>query len=166
MPAKNSKSPAPGKIKKIIIMVIAAQLAGAVGSIFTVGSIATWYSVLAKPSFTPPSWAFGPVWLSLYTLMGIAAGLVWASNSNLKKRALQLFFIQLALNTVWSIIFFGLHLTGIAFAEIVLLWIAIAATIWYFNKVSRKAAALLVPYIIWVTIAAALNYSVWMLNGL
>jgi translocator protein len=166
MPAKKKEVANNSRIKKVIIMIAVAQLAGAIGSIFTFDSIATWYATLAKPSFTPPSWAFGPVWLSLYTLMGIAAGLVWASNSKFKRPALYLFFLQLALNAVWSIIFFGLRLPSYAFAEIVLLWIAIAATIFYFNKVSKNAAALLIPYIIWVTIAASLNYFVWILNGL
>lgn len=150
--------------KKIIVMIVIAELAGVVGSIFTFPSVGTWYSTLNKPWFTPPSWVFGPVWLALYALMGIAAGLVWNSKSKLKERALQIYGFQLLLNVVWSLLFFGLHASLYALIDIVAMWIAIAATIFVFYKVDKRAGWLLVPYIIWVTIATALNYYVWILN--
>lgn len=150
--------------RKIIIMIVIAELAGIVGSFFTVPAIGSWYTALNKPWFTPPSWVFGPVWLTLYALMGIAAGLVWHSKSKIKERALQIYWLQLGLNVVWSMLFFGLRSPLYGLIDIVLMWIAIAATIFVFYKVNKKSAGLLVPYIIWVSIATALNYYVLVLN--
>ncbi|HLD39141.1 MAG TPA: TspO/MBR family protein [archaeon] len=151
-------------IEKIIIMIVIAELAGIIGSIFTTPAIGSWYASLNKPWFTPPSWVFGPVWLTLYALMGIAAGIVWHSKSKIKERALQIYGFQLFLNLVWSLLFFGLRNPLYGLIDIVLMWIAIAATIFMFYKVNKKSAALLIPYIIWVTIATALNYYVLVLN--
>jgi len=153
-------------IPKLIVSVIICQSAGIVGSIFTSPSIQTWYTTLQKSSFTPPNWLFFPVWLTLYALMGISLYLVW--NKGLKnkrvKNSLSLFGIQLILNTVWSFLFFGLRSPLLALIEIVILWIAIAVTILKFYRVSRKAALLLLPYIIWVSVALTLNFYIWILN--
>ena len=154
------------KIYKLIISLLVPQLAGGIGSIFTVGSVNDWYPVLVKPALNPPAWVFGPVWTALFALMGIAAFLVWKKGLERRdvKIALGIFVFQLALNTLWSIIFFGLHSPGGALIEIVFLWLAILATIIAFAKISKPAAWLLAPYILWVSFAAYLNWSIWMLN--
>lgn len=156
---------------KLIIAIAISEMAGVIGAIFTTPSISGWYAGLAKPALNPPAWIFGPVWTMLFAFMGIAAFLVWSSYAEApedKKKgikiALALFGIQLALNTFWSIIFFGLRSPRAAFVEIIFLWLAILATIIAFSKISRQAAYLLLPYILWVSFAAYLNYSVWMLN--
>lgn len=151
---------------KLIIAVVVSELAGVIGSIFTVSAIPTWYATLAKPALNPPSWLFGPIWTTLYLLMGIAAFLVWRKGWNSKgvKAALSLFAVQLILNAVWSIIFFGLHSPAWALIEIMAMWIAIVATIAAFAKISRPAAWLLMPYIAWVSFALYLNYAIWRLN--
>ncbi len=151
---------------KLITTIIISELAGIIGSVFTTSSIAGWYSTLSKPAFNPPSFIFGPVWTTLYLLMGIAAFLVWKKGLDRKdvKIALGIFIGQLILNTLWSIIFFGLHSPDAAFIEIIFLWLAIVATIIAFAKISKSAAWLFAPYILWVSFAAFLNYSIWMLN--
>ncbi len=162
---------------KLIIAIVVSELAGIIGSVFTTPSIPMWYAGLVKPAFNPPSWVFGPVWTTLFALMGVSAWLVWKKlysrfrgndreNGNDKriKIALGIFISQLVLNTLWSIIFFGLHSPGGAFIEIILLWLAILATIIAFAKISQPAAWLLVPYILWVSFASFLNYSIWQLN--
>jgi len=162
---------------KLIIAIVVSELAGIIGSVFTTPSIAGWYSGIVKPALNPPAWVFGPVWTTLFALMGIAAFLVWKKgldrrdvNPHTKgfgvgvKIALILFGIQLVLNTLWSIIFFGLHSPGGALVEIVFLWLAILATIIAFAKISKPAAWLLSPYILWVSFAMYLNYSIWVLN--
>jgi len=142
--------------------------AGLIGSFFTIDSIATWYTTLQKPGFNPPNWVFGPVWTTLYTLMGISAYLVWMKGWDKKevRVALWVFILQLVLNTMWSIIFFGAKELFSAFVEIVFLWLAIVFTIFLFNRISRNAALLMVPYLLWVSFAAFLNYSIWQLNTL
>lgn len=152
------------KIGKFIVSIGVSFSAGAIGSIFTFSAIPTWYATLAKPSFNPPNWLFGPAWTILYILMGIAFYLVWTSPRENKKIAYMAFFAQLILNALWSIIFFGAHNLGLAFGEIVLLWLAILWTILEFRKISKPAAYLLIPYILWVTFAGILNFSVWRLN--
>ncbi|MBI4086677.1 tryptophan-rich sensory protein [Candidatus Kaiserbacteria bacterium] len=155
---------------KLIIAIAVCELAGVIGSVFTTPSIAGWYAGIVKPALNPPAWVFGPVWVTLYALMGIAAFLVW--KRGLERRdvriALSIFLGQLVLNTLWSIIFFGLHSPGGALIEIVLLWLAILATIIAFAKISPPAggpaAWLLVPYMLWVSFAAYLNYAIWVLN--
>ncbi|MBI2972114.1 MAG: tryptophan-rich sensory protein [Candidatus Aenigmarchaeota archaeon] len=161
MAKKNSRS----LLTKIIIMIVVAELAGVVGSAFTFPVIGAWYASLVKPWFTPPSWVFGPVWTILYALMGIAAGLIWHAKKTLSHPALKLYFGQLGLNVVWSILFFGLRSPLLALIEIIVLWITIALTIRAFYMISKNAALLLVPYILWVTVAAALNAGVWLLNA-
>ena len=156
------------KINNIFKLVIAVGVslgAGAVGSVFTMLSVqSSWYAELAKPVFNPPAWVFGPVWTTLYILMGISLWLIWKSDSLEKNKAICLFLVQLALNAIWSPIFFGVQSLGNALATIVLLWAAIVLTILIFKKISRPAAWLLVPYILWVSFAGYLNYTIWMLN--
>lgn len=151
---------------KLIVSIITAELAGIIGSAFTAPSIAGWYAGIVKPALNPPSWVFGPVWTTLFALMGIAAFLIWEKGLNRKdvKIALGVFLGQLALNAFWSIIFFGLHSPGGAFIEIVFLWLAILATIIAFAKISKPAAWLLIPYILWVSFASYLNFMIWILN--
>ncbi|MBI2064836.1 MAG: tryptophan-rich sensory protein [Candidatus Yanofskybacteria bacterium] len=149
---------------KLLIAVGISELAGILGTVFTVSAIPNWYSTLTKPAFNPPAWIFGPVWTILYLLMGISLWLVWKSNSKEKSRVIWLFAVQLVLNTVWSPIFFGAQSIGSALAVIVLLWAAIVLTILTFRKISKTAAWLLVPYIAWVSFAFYLNYMLWVLN--
>lgn len=141
--------------------------AGVIGSFFTAPSITSWYGALARPDLSPPNWVFGPVWTTLFALMGVAAFLVWKKGGPRKSVnvAMGVFFVQLLLNTLWSIIFFGLHSPGGALVEIVFLWLAILATIIAFVRISKPAAWLLAPYILWVTFAFYLNYMIWILNS-
>ena len=152
--------------KKLIISVGICQLSGVLGALFTFSALQTWYPLLNKPPFTPPAWIFGPAWTILYVLMGISAYLIWMEGTKKTKvrEALLLFGLQLLLNFLWSFIFFGLRLPGYAFLEIIALWVSIIAAIISFFGISRKAGFLLLPYLAWVTFAALLNYSVWMLN--
>jgi len=151
---------------KLVIAIVVSELAGVIGSLFTVSAIPTWYAGLVKPALNPPSWVFGPAWTTLYALMGIAAFLIWRMGWERKevKMALGVFGIQLSLNAVWSIIFFGLQNPGWALVDIVFLWLAIVWTIAVFYKISKSAAYLLLPYLLWVSFASYLNYSIWALN--
>ncbi|HEX8591299.1 MAG TPA: TspO/MBR family protein [Candidatus Paceibacterota bacterium] len=150
---------------RLATAVVICELAGVIGSLFTRSSIDDWYQYLERPSFAPPNWVFGPVWTLLYALMGIAAFLIWkAPQSAAQRVALTLFVVQLALNTLWSVIFFGLRNPGLALLEIIVLWVLILATIVAFARVRHAAAVLLVPYIAWVSFATILNYSFWALN--
>jgi translocator protein len=136
--------------------------AAAMGGLFMPGE---WYGALKKPSWNPPGWIFGPVWTALYTMMAVAARLVWRQGGWGKRRKpLLIFLAQLALNALWTPLFFGLHRPGVAFAEIVLLWLAIAATLAAFSRASRFAAWLLAPYLAWASFATALNFTFWRLN--
>ena len=136
--------------------------AASLGAFFMPGE---WYTMLKKPSWNPPAWIFGPVWSSLYTMMAVAAWLVWKRGGfAAQRRPLRLFLVQLALNGAWSPLFFGLHWPGVAFAEILLLWLAILTTLRAFRPVSRVAAWLLAPYLAWVTFAAVLNFMLYRLN--
>lgn len=148
------------------VAIVTCELAGIVGSLFTVSAVREWYPTLIRPSFAPPSWVFGPVWTTLFALMGVAAWLVWKKGMKRQdvKTALSIFAVQLVLNTLWSILFFGLHTTGGALVEIAFLWVAIVASIIAFAKISKPAAWLLAPYILWVSFAAYLNYAFWVLN--
>jgi len=151
---------------KLIGFIALAELAGIVGAIFTTPAIPKWYAELVKPEVAPSNWIFGPVWTTLFALMGIAAFLVWQKGIQRKevKIALGIFLSQLILNTLWSVIFFGWQNPGAAFVEIIFLWLAILATIIAFAKISPQAAWLLVPYILWVSFAGYLNYTIWILN--
>src|ERR1700760_77159 len=144
-----------------LLLCFAAAAIGAVASI----QAKTFYGQQVQPSWAPPAELFGPVWSVLYTLMGIAAWLVWrAGGWRLQSLPLSLFLVQLVLNALWSWLFFAWHLGSAAFVDIVVLWLLIAATLVSFWPVRRMAAALLVPYLLWVGFACALNYSVWQLN--
>lgn len=124
-----------------------------------------WYAGLRKPSWNPPNWIFAPVWTLLYLLMATAAWLVWRSEAKERRVSLALYFVQLALNGLWSWIFFGLQNPGAAFVDIVALWLAIVLTIAAFRPVRPLAAGLLLPYLAWVTFASALNLALWRMNA-
>ncbi len=151
-------------LPKLAALIVLPLAVGVLGSYFTVSSIPTWYAALNKPVFAPPNWIFGPVWTTLYILMGISLYLLWTSKKKGKEKALRLFFIQLAFNFLWSIIFFGTHNIFLAFVEIIALWIFIFLAIRQSLLVSKNAAYLLSPYIIWVTIASILNLFLLILN--
>ena len=139
---------------------------GAAGGLITAPQIQTWYTTLEKPGFTPPNWVFGPVWTLLYALQGVAAWLIWRAglDRRIVRLALGLFATQFVLNIAWSPAFFGLESPILGLVVIVPLWFAIVATMAAFSRVYRRAAALLVPYLTWVTFATALNYAIWTLN--
>ncbi len=153
-------------ILALLVAVVVCQLAGAVGALFTAPAIPGWYSQLAKPPFNPPSWVFAPVWMLLYLLMGVSAFLVWRKVRAVPgaKLALAVFSVQLLLNAAWSPVFFGLQSLLGGLCVIIPLWIAIVATIALFWRISAAAGALLVPYLLWVSFAAVLNYSIYTLN--
>jgi benzodiazapine receptor len=137
------------------------------GSYWTIPALPGWYASLNRPSWTPPNQVFAPVWSTLYALMAVAAWLVWRQRSQTHTRiALTLFGMQLALNTAWSWLFFDRKQPGLAFVEVVLLWLAILATVLAFLRVRRVAGLLLVPYLRWVSYASALNFRLWQLNPL
>jgi len=154
--------------RQAIILAVSVGIclgAAGVGSILTTPSIDPWYATLRKPAWTPPNWVFGPVWTALYLSMAVAAWLVWRqAGFSPAKLSLTLFVIQLALNVAWSGIFFGFRLVGVAFLEVVLLWLFILSTTIAFWSVSRMASWLMVPYLIWVAYAAALNGAIWRMN--
>lgn len=169
------------------------ELAGILGAVFTAPEIGGWYAGLVKPALNPPSWVFGPVWTTLYFLMGVALFLVWKNEWKWSERAITLqekrprrkwnslswrlwngdllklnlisvFLIQLLLNAVWSPVFFGMHRPDIAFFILLALWFSIVSVIMNFSRVSRAAAWLLLPYLLWVSFAGYLNFSIWTLN--
>lgn len=143
----------------------ATYLVAVVSSVFTVTAVTTWYAALVKPGFNPPNQLFGPVWTLLYTLMAIAAWLVWKQpDSPLRTAALVLFAIQLGLNFAWSFVFFWAHQLGLSVIEIALLWVGILGTMLLFFRLSRVAGWMFVPYLAWVSFAALLNFSIWRLN--
>ena len=147
----------------LIGWIVVTFAAAAVGSQFMPGE---WYAALQKPAWNPPSWVFGPVWTTLYLLMAIAAWLVWRAHGFAGAgAALTLYLVQLAANAAWSWLFFGRRDPGLAFADIVLLWVLIALTIALFHRHHRTAALLLVPYLLWVSFATALNFAIWRLNA-
>jgi len=154
----------PDDIPALGISLAAAAIAAGVGGLASVNAAAK-YGLLEQPSWAPPAWVFGPVWTVLYVLMAIAAWLVWRTRPPVATSALVAYGIQLVLNALWTPLFFGLGWRGAALAEIVMLWIVLAVTIALFWSRSRIAAALLVPYLVWTTFAACLNFSVWQLNA-
>lgn len=151
---------------KIFVSILICQSAGLIGSIFTAKSISSWYQFLNKPSFNPPNWIFGPVWITLYTLMGISLYMVYSKgmNRNDVRLAVIVFLFHLAFNALWSILFFGLRNTGLAFAGILVLLVLIVLIVYLFYKIDKKAAYLLLPYLLWVSFASVLNFSIWRLN--
>lgn len=154
------------KILKFIASICFCYLIAFFGSLVTLPSITTWYAGLNKPSFNPPNFIFGPVWTILYTLMGIALFIVWDKGLKNKKigKAVKIFLLQLALNFLWSLVFFGFHLPFAAFIVIIALWISIFYTMSLFKKISKPAYWLLVPYVAWVSFAMILNFFVAILN--
>ena len=156
-------SPSRSNLARFVASVAVCEAAGAIGSVFTVSAIPFWYAALEKPWFTPPNWLFAPVWLSLYFLMGATLFLIWGKRPR-SGPALLAFGVQLALNVAWSAVFFGAHELFLGFAVIAALWASILVTMALSYRVSRSAAVLLVPYILWVTVASSLNYYVWALN--
>ncbi len=152
--------------KKFLIALILPQCAGAVGSIFTRESVATWYPQLNRPLFTPPSWVFAPVWTTLFLLMGWAFFLILSSDHEKTRRgiAISLFCIHLAVNILWSFFFFGLRSPFWAFVDISILWGMIALLVRIFWGINRWAGVMLVPYFLWVSFASFLNYGLWRMN--
>ncbi|MFH1946757.1 MAG: TspO/MBR family protein [Candidatus Magasanikbacteria bacterium] len=155
--------------KKLIIALLIPQLAGFLGSIANFTSLDIWYEGIVKPSFNPPNWIFGPVWTTLFLLMGIALYLIWQKKPRWgtdKKVsfALLAFYTQLGFNVIWSYLFFGLQNPLFAFGEILVLWVAIALNIILFWRLDKRAGLLLIPYILWVSFAVLLNYAIFMLN--
>ncbi|GGH78382.1 tryptophan-rich sensory protein [Filimonas zeae] len=150
---------------KLIISLAIPLAVGAVAGIATSSNVDTWYPQLNKPSFNPPNSVFGPVWTVLYILMGISLYLIWRMPvSFARNNALRLFFFQLALNFLWSFLFFEWHLIGWALTDIVLLLVSILFCIALFRRVQRIAAWLFVPYLLWVSFATALNFAIYRLN--
>ena len=151
---------------KFLISIVIPLVIGGISGGFTVSAINGWYTTINKPWFNPPNWIFGPVWTSLYVMMGIAFYLVWKSDATtaFKNQAITLFFIQLSVNFLWSIIFFYLQQPGWAFLDIIIMWIMILLTIFSFVKISSTASWLMVPYICWVSFASVLNFAIWKLN--
>lgn len=151
---------------KLVIAIAIPLVIGSTSAFFTVTGVDSWYQTINKPSWNPPDYIFGPVWTTLYILMGVSLFLVWKSGTDAgtKRKAIVLFAIQLVLNFFWSFIFFDQQLIGAAFAEIIGLWLFILLTIFAFARISKTAAWLLVPYISWVSFAAVLNYTIWQLN--
>jgi benzodiazapine receptor len=151
-----------GQIIALLAWVGLCFLTAWIGSQFSPGE---WYAQLQKPSWTPPGYLFGPVWSVLYLSMGVAAWLVWRrAGFSGARLALTLFVVQLVLNGMWSWIFFGMQRPGLAFAEILVLWLMILATMLAFWRVSSTAGMLFLPYLAWVSFATFLNYSIWQLN--
>ena len=155
-----------GDTLKLVVSILVCQVAGVIGGLFTASSVNTWYATLNKPSFNPPNWLFSPVWITLYFLMGVALFLVWRQGLRTEgvKAAILVFGAQLVLNTLWSVLFFGLQRPLLAFVEIVILWVLILVTLFKFKRFSKLAGILLVPYLLWVSFAAILNFFLWHLN--
>ncbi|MCR9200040.1 MAG: tryptophan-rich sensory protein [Planctomycetaceae bacterium] len=149
------------KFGTLAIFLILCAAVAASGAMFPPGD---WYRSLVRPPLTPPGWLFGPVWTILYIMIAVSGWLVWSRGSLGKVRALGIYAIQLVLNAGWSAIFFGLQRPGLAAMEIACLWVSIVATIVVFDRHSRPAAALLIPYLLWVSFASYLNVGFWLCN--
>ena len=151
---------------KLVVAVAVPLVVGGISGFATSRGVAEWYPTLVRPAFTPPSWLFGPVWTLLYIAMGVAAFLVWRRGLATEGVAVALtaFVVQLALNGLWSLLFFGARAPGVAFIEIIVLWVSIVVTVWLFWRLSTAAGVLLLPYLAWVSFAAVLNGSLWALN--
>jgi translocator protein len=157
--------PLKSSIIGFVVFLVVCFAAPGFGGAVTTPKIETWYSALVKPSWNPPNWIFGPIWSSLYFCMAIAAWRVWRQEGfSGATLPLALFGVQLVLNVLWSCIFFGLEMPGLAFAEVLLLWAAIAATMIAFWQRSMVAGILFVPYLAWVSFASVLNFAIWRLN--
>ena len=154
------------EIPRLVISILIVFLAGSVGTLYTLKEITTWYVYLAKPGWTPPNWVVGPIWSTLYILIGTALFLIWRKGLGRKdvQIAIVVFAVQLAINVVWSVVFFGGHNIFGGLVLVLLLWIAIFINILVFYRISKPAGILLVPYLIWVSIASYLQYNLFILN--
>jgi tryptophan-rich sensory protein len=152
------------QVVALAVIVLIVMLAAGLGGFFTGRSVSTWYRTLSRPDWTPPDWLFGPVWTALYLSMAVAAWMVWRRGAPAATAAMAAFAVQLALNVAWSALFFGLRSPAAGMADIVLLWLAIAATIACFLRVSIPAGIIMLPYLAWVSFAAALNFAIWRMN--
>jgi benzodiazapine receptor len=153
-------------IGKLVLCLILCEGAGGIGSIFTIGAIPTWYAALQKPAFTPPNAVFAPIWFSLYLLMAVAVFLIWLRGLEDREAitSFTFFWVQLVVNVLWSVIFFGMKSPLGGVVLIIILWLLILYTIIRFFRISRVAGSLLVPYLAWVSVASYLNIGVWLLN--
>jgi translocator protein len=151
---------------KLAAAVLFCLIVGSMGSLVTITGPGSWYTTLQKPFFAPPGWVFAPVWITLFVLMGIALCLIWESGTEKRdvKVALGIFGVQFFLNVIWSFLFFGLRSPLLGFIDILLLWVMIVTTIWAFYRVKKSAAYFLIPYIAWVTLALALNGTIYYMN--
>jgi benzodiazapine receptor len=161
------------QITRLVVSIFISQVVGVIASLITIPSVEGWYRTIRKPSFTPPNGVFGPVWTLLYLLMGISLYLIWNKKEHENtspavkiqaRRAITVFGVQLSLNALWPFLFFGLKSPLYGLIDIVLLWLAIIGTIALFAPISVAAAVLLIPYLLWVSFAAVLNYYIWSLN--
>jgi tryptophan-rich sensory protein len=154
-------------LPKLISSLAICFSAAAIGTYFTMPSIGMWYVAINKPWFNPPNWVFAPVWTILYIMMAISLYIVWNKKTKFnkqKEKGLMFFGIQLFLNALWPMLFFGIYNLGLAYCEIIFLWLSVFLTIRYFTKISNIAANLLYPYILWVSFAASLNLAIYVLN--
>ncbi len=159
-----SRSEENNSYRPLLAFLLLTLGVGALGNIAVEPAIPTWYAGLNKPDFNPPSWVFAPVWTTLYILMGVAGWRVWRITG-LKSVEMAFFLVQLALNCAWSFIFFGAQQLGAALVEIVVMWLAILATLVLFWRRDRLAGLLFVPYLAWVSFATVLTHAIWRLNG-
>lgn len=148
----------------LLLAIVLPFVAAVVGSYFTTPAIPGWYASLNKPSFSPSNWLFGPVWTTLYFLMGVSLYLIWVKQGVKLSGSQLVFYFQLIINAAWSVVFFGLSSTAGALCLLIALWCLILYCIIEFRKINPKAAWLLLPYILWVSFAGILNYSIWYLN--
>ena len=153
------------KIFKLIVSLDLPLGLGAIAGLFTANAVPAWYATLNRPSFNPPSWVFGPVWTTLYLLMGFSLFLIWIQSPDKKRNtAIFVFFLQQTLNFAWSFLFFYFNMIGLALIEIILLWICILIMIVLFYRIKPLAAYINIPYLLWVTFASVLNASYYFLN--
>lgn len=151
--------------KKLAVSLIIPLAIGFTGSFFTSSSVNTWYTTLNKPSFNPPNWIFAPVWTTLFILIGISFYIAWSKGFSMPKRLpVIIYFLNLILNLLWSLLFFGLKTPLIAFIEIIVLWIIIIVNIIIFYRISKASGILMIPYLLWVSFASVLNYFIYHLN--
>jgi tryptophan-rich sensory protein len=149
---------------KLSLSILLPLIIGGISGYFTASNIESWYVTLNKPTFNPPNYLFGPVWTSLYVLMGISFFLIWNSAKVNKNKLIGLYLFQLSLNFLWSFIFFKFHAIGIAAIEIIILWLSILIMIIQFYKCNKWAGLINIPYLLWVSFASILNMSIYLLN--
>ncbi|MFC5277172.1 TspO/MBR family protein [Halorubrum rubrum] len=170
MPSYGAKASQLARTRPLLALALAiltVEIIGASGAIFTVQGLSEWYGTLQRPALAPPNWVFGPVWTFLFALIGVALWLVWRQANSAPtavRLAFSVFALHFVFNLGWSAVFFGMQEIGLGLAVILVLWALIVATMWVFNRVDRRAALLLVPYLLWVSFAAYLNYQFWVLN--